>query len=88
MAFFLISYDLVKDKDYKTLIDEIKRIGGARCELSAWFVEQNMTAFALRDHLKKFIDDDDKLVVIEFSKKPAYTISFTTGADWIRARFP
>lgn len=46
-----------------------------------------MTAFGLRDHLKKYVDEDDKLIVIEFSKKPAYTRGFTTGANWIKERF-
>ena len=87
MAYFVVTYDLVKEKDYNKLINELVRIGSEKIALSVWLVEQDMTAFGMRDHLKNFIDDDDKLVVIEFSKKPSYTRGFVSGGDWIKARF-
>lgn len=88
MAHFVVTYDLVKEKNYARLIAELERIGGAKLALSVWLVDQNMNAFDLRDHLMAFIDADDKLAVIEFSKKPAWVRAIKSGADWIAARYP
>lgn len=88
MAYYVVTYDLVKDKDYEKLIGELKEMKAERVALSVWLLERyQTTAFGLRNHFKKFIDGDDKLIVIEFEKEPAYTIAFTTGANWITARF-
>lgn len=87
MAYFIITYDLVKNKDYLKLTTELTRIGSEKIALSAWLVQQNMTAKSLKDHLANFIDEDDKLIVIEFSKRPAFTRGFTAGANWIIKHF-
>lgn len=87
MAYFVVSYDLINNKDYQRLIDELERLSAAKMLLSQWLVELNNTAQEVKDHLVDFVDGDDRLVVIEFDKRPAYTRMFTTGADWIKARF-
>jgi hypothetical protein len=88
MAYMVISYDLVKRKDYPELLGELNRLKAAKALLSYYFLDINNTAAEIRDHLSKYIDDDDRLVVVEFTKKPQFTRMFTTGADWIKARFP
>lgn len=88
LALFVLTYDLVKNKDYDKLITELERLEAAKIALSVWFLEVENTAGEVRDHLMGFIDDDDKLVVIEFEKKPRYSRGFKTGAAWIDARFP
>lgn len=72
MPVFLISYDLIKRKDYDTLLAELARIGAQRYLLSQWAVQRGeaVTAPALRDHLKQFIDADDRLFVARL------------GSDW------
>ncbi|CAN1533800.1 hypothetical protein MCEMIH15_01485 [Caulobacteraceae bacterium] len=87
MAYFVVTYDLIQQKDYETLTDELTRIGGEKAALSVWLVEQNLSALEMRKHLQGFVDDDDKLIVVEFSKKPSWTKAFTKGVDWINARF-
>lgn len=87
MAHFLITYDLIKDKDYKKLIHELKRLEAHRPALSVWFADLNNTAVEVRDHLKAFVDKDDKLVVVEFSKRPAVFNAFTGTKDWLDARY-
>ena len=88
MAYFTVTYDLMAQKNYKRVIDELVRLGGARVALSVWLVERIETnAFGLRDHLLGYIDADDKLVVIEFEKCPAYTRALPEGAAWVTARF-
>lgn len=68
---FIISYDLVEVKDYKTLITELKRLGARRKTLSTWTlirqVPEDVSAATseqeLRLHLKRFVDSDDRLFI-------------------------
>ena len=71
MSKFIVSYDLVKRKDYPQLWDEFKRLNGHKCLRSVYFVDCTATAQSLLDHLKGFVDGDDQLVVVEFDKRPA-----------------
>jgi hypothetical protein len=84
MALFVVTYDLINGKDYKTLIDELKRLGGFKPALSVWFVDVTSQSSAeLRNHLKNFVDPDDRVVVVEFSKRPAHILAFQGTNDWI-----
>lgn len=67
---YLITYDLIQEKDYKRLIEELKRW---ECRssglLSAWVLPAtdrtaDLTADTVLEHFRKFIDDDDKLIVV------------------------
>jgi hypothetical protein len=73
MPAFSISYDLVKRKDYPELWTELKRLGARRVLLSQWGVRlaPNTTAASLRDNLMRYIDADDRLVIIQID-----------GTDW------
>jgi hypothetical protein len=88
VAYMIVSYDLVKKKDYPELLEELKRLGAAKALLSFYFLDIDNTAAEIKSHLAQYIDGDDRLVVTEFSKKPQFTRMFKTGADWISARFP
>lgn len=65
MPIFAISYDLIKRKDYEPLWAELRRIGAQRYLLSQWAVRRadSVTAGNLLDHLKGFVDADDRLFV-------------------------
>ena len=64
MALYFIEYDLRKRKDYPELIDELKRLGAIRHLKSAWSLNHdNSSCVLIRDHLIKFIDGDDGLIV-------------------------
>lgn len=67
MPVFSISYDLIKRKDYPELWAELRRIGAQRYLLSQWAVRRadSVTAEAMRNHLRPFIDDDDRLFVTQ-----------------------
>lgn len=69
MALFFIEYDLRKRKDYPELIAELERIGAIRYLKSGWCVQraETVTARALREHIQKFIDADDGLMVAKIS---------------------
>ncbi len=87
MAKFMISYDLVKRKDYPKLWDELDRIGAHKALDSLYLLAINNTAVEVRDHLQAFIDDDDRLMVIEFTKKPTYNRALKGTNAWIDANF-
>lgn len=66
MKTYIVSYDLISEKDYENLIKEIKSFTTwAKPLRSFWLVKTNETASAIRDRLKEVMDNDDKLVVIE-----------------------
>lgn len=67
MALYFVSYDLLKTKDYQKIIDELKRYGARRMLESNWCFNRANSGESsiLRDHFKKFIDSDDRLVVSE-----------------------
>jgi hypothetical protein len=87
MAYFVVSYDLIQGKDYERLIDELKLLKAQKSLLSFWFVEADATAQGLKDHLGQFIDSDDRLVVVQFVGRPAYTMALKGTNDWIKAHF-
>jgi CRISPR/Cas system-associated endoribonuclease Cas2 len=66
MALFCVSYDLMNKKDYKSLWDEMERLGAHKALESVYLVSlTNDDAKTVRDHLLKFIDTDDKLLVVK-----------------------
>ncbi len=72
---FLIAYDLNKGEtssEYLRLIKEIKELGTwAKPLESTWLVVTTGSAATVRDHLNKFIDSNDELLVMDVS-----------GDDW------
>lgn len=66
MDSYFVCYDLIKDKDYKKLTDELKSMGASPTLLSNWFLRlEDTSSSELRDHLKEYIDDDDRLLVVK-----------------------
>jgi hypothetical protein len=88
MALFAVNYDLVKQKDYQPLWDELARLGAHKALLSMYLVNLDNTAQEVVDHLARYIDNDDRLMVIEFSKKPVFTKALKGTNDWIAANAP
>lgn len=69
MTVYSVSYDLNKaGQNYKDLIAEIKSFNGY-CKVmdSYWFVCSNGNASAISERLKKHMDNNDSLLVIETS---------------------
>lgn len=71
---YMVSYDLRKPgQDYKSLIDELERLGGKKVLKSEWALRQNNTSASdLRDHLRQFIDSNDRLLVVAVSDWAAW----------------
>jgi CRISPR/Cas system-associated endoribonuclease Cas2 len=83
---YLVSYDLMKNKDYKRLTDELVRLDAHKALLSVWLLNlMDERASDVRDHLKRFVDEDDKLFVAEITKNAAGWMAFEGTAAWIKA---
>lgn len=86
MNFYLISYDLIQDKNYKGLIDAIKSIANGYCTplKSVWLIGNSGTSSEVRNYLSGYIDSDDKLLVVKLSDEAAWTTSIgNDNAQWI-----
>ena len=89
MSLFVIAYDLVKRKDYPELWGELKRLKAQKVLLSTYLADLNNTAQEVLDHLKGYLSNsDDRLMVIEFSKRPAWTAGLKGTRDSIKSHFP
>ncbi len=64
---YIISYDLVAPgRNYQPLYTELEKLGGKRVLLSQWAINSTGTsAVEIRDHLKTFMDANDRLLVTE-----------------------
>jgi len=75
MNTILISYDLIQPEtsnDYKRLIDQIKSYSfWCKPLRSFWLIKTNDSPATVRDNLKKYIDNNDNLLVMNI-----------TGASW------
>lgn len=72
---FLVSYDLVAPgRDYSTLYAALDALGAARVLYSQWVVRTRLSAAQLRDHLRKYIDSNDRILVNDFSDWAAYNV--------------
>jgi len=64
MSLYFVTYELRDERDYPQIIEELENLGAKRVLNSQWCLKQeNTTAKELRDHLVKFIDNDDGLIV-------------------------
>lgn len=69
MNCYIVSYDLVSETgstDYKALIEQIKSFGARAkiCE-SLWAIKTIKKASEIRDHLKSYMDANDRLFVVK-----------------------
>jgi hypothetical protein len=84
VALFAISYDLIKRKDYPQLWSELEQLGAHRPMRSFWLLEIKATTAELLKHLSRYIDEDDKLMVVEFVGRPEFTKANAGTNAWIK----
>jgi hypothetical protein len=66
MAIFVVSYDLRKvGQDYETLWTRLGEWKAIRLLDSVWGIKWDITSVALRDDLRKHMDANDGLLVVE-----------------------
>jgi hypothetical protein len=89
MNTLLISYDLgvpETSDDYKKLIAHIKSYGAwAKPLYSVWFIRTDKTCAQVRDETKKFLDANDKLLVMNVADDDWATKSVDKEVtDWMK----
>jgi hypothetical protein len=70
----LITYDLIKAKDYKKLIDKLNDMHAIKELFSTWSLSIDKTSAQLLEELKPYVDADDKLKVFEFINRADYPL--------------
>jgi len=92
MAFFLVTYDLVKyasEGQYVELIDYLKKLTAIRVQDSVWLVDWNGGAATLYDSLRLHMHQDDRLLVLQwFGNSDWKNRSFPGSSEWLKARSP
>lgn len=86
MLSHMVSYDLIKRKNYPELIKALEAFDYWHCLGSTWIIKSNKTAMALAEELAQHIDSDDKLIVVTLAGQGqgAWTISFSQECkDWL-----
>lgn len=79
MKLFLVGYDLMSPgRDYSTLYTALEALGGHRVLFSQWVVRvsSNETAARVRDHLRRYMDTNDRILVNDFYDWAAYNALF------------
>ena len=88
MATLLIGYDIhdTRSDAYDELIKAIQSLGGWWHHLeTVWIVRSASTPIEVRDHLKKYIAEDDQLLVVDISGDAVEWWGVNdTGSKWIR----
>lgn len=82
---YIITYDLrVPGRNYNDLIDAIKHYAhwGHLTE-SSWAVVTNKTTVEIRDDLKRFLDANDRLIVVQSGRNAAW-FKCLASDSWIR----
>jgi hypothetical protein len=86
MGVYLISYDLDKPgQDYPRLIKELERLGAVKVLYSEWLFKSNSSAAQIRDHLVRFVDSNDMLLVLGLTGEAAWTKLMVTSQQAINS---
>lgn len=86
---FLISYDLIRDKDYNKIISAIKKYKfGCKPLESVWIVESEKSCFDIFNDLSKHVDPDDKLIVMSLGLDAEWKKLAPKATTWMKKTFP
>jgi hypothetical protein len=85
MPAYIIGYDLnTPGKDYEDLSEAIKGYGTWWHHLdSTWIIVTDQTHVEVRDHLWRFMDDNDELLVAQLAGNAAWRGFSDEGARWL-----
>ncbi|PIT14046.1 hypothetical protein [Snodgrassella alvi] len=88
MAMYLISYDLIKNKDYKKLYEAIMSYQQyAHITDSLWAIVSSKKAVEIINFLTKYIDNDDVLFVCEINGEAAWLNLNKDVSDWLKKMY-
>lgn len=85
MNSLMVSYDLIKRKDYPDLWNALKSYNYWHCLGSTWIIKTNESTAQLYTKLRTHIDNDDKLIVNRLMREANWTPSFSDECqNWLR----
>ncbi|OAV72244.1 hypothetical protein Barb4_00032 [Bacteroidales bacterium Barb4] len=84
MKCYLIIYDLRKYGNYDALYEAIKSYGTwGKIAESTWAVVTSQSAAQIRDYLLRFLDNDDRLMVIKSGAEAAWKNTIAKN-EWLK----
>jgi hypothetical protein len=89
MAFYVVTYDLVKknESEYQELWDELDSLDSVKTQDSVYLVASSDTQREMFDRLRAHVQENDRLMVVTFSKRPSYKKALKGTNDWIEKHF-
>jgi hypothetical protein len=85
MAMYLISYDLINNKDYKKIYEAIMSYQQyVHITDSLWAIVSSKDIVEIRNSLTKYMDNDDVLFVCEINREFAYLNLNKDVIDWLK----
>ena len=84
MTCYIISYDLVNERDYERLYAAIKSYSNwAKITESTWAIVTDKSAKEVRDKLIESMDEDDRLIVIKSGGEAAWK-NASCSNEWLQ----
>lgn len=68
MALYVLSYDLIKDKNYQKLWDALEKQGAFKALASVYLISTSSSHKEVNDWIKSLIDDNDKFLLAVTTK--------------------
>lgn len=87
MGFFVASYDIKEENSSAELIDALKELDSVHTQKSVWLVASSRSAKGLFDHLRSHVQDNDRLMVVEFYERPKVQKGMSGTKDWLNRHF-
>jgi hypothetical protein len=89
MAIYAASFHLHQLRPkYEQLWTALEKAGAVEILESLWLLETSQTASSLRDALRKYIEKNDSVLVLEITARAAwawYNID-TAGGEWLKKK--
>lgn len=83
MTCYIISYDLVKERDYEKLYQAIKSYKWAQITESTWAIVTTDKAKKIGDDLLRYIDSNDRLFVINSGGEASWR-NILCDSQWLK----
>ena len=88
MPLYSVTYELKGEKDYEKIWAALDDLDSVKVQRTHYLVSSDhRTAADLRTHLKQFVDKNDRLMVIEFTKIPSFTMAQKGTRKWLNSKF-
>lgn len=90
MAFYVVTYDLIQksESEYENLWHELNSLDSVKTQDSVYLVSSTHTQTQLLDLLKQHIHENDRLMVVTFTRRPSYTKALKGTNNWLDRHFP